>query len=54
MISTMHPAIAVMNRFFEDYKKNEHKEVKVDDIQGSTEALKVVKDGLVSIFLAFA
>ena len=33
-------------RFFEDYKKNEHKEVKVDDIMGAAEAIKCVKDGL--------
>jgi hypothetical protein len=32
--------------FFEDYKKNEHKEVKVDDILGATEARKVVVDAL--------
>jgi inorganic pyrophosphatase len=33
-------------RFFEDYKKNEHKEVVVDDILGAEEAKKVVKDSL--------
>lgn len=34
------------NSFFEDYKKNEHKEVKVDDILGAQEARKVVVDAL--------
>lgn len=45
-----HPVPSAFNvpcsRFFEDYKKNEHKEVKVDDIMGSAEAIKCVKDGL--------
>ncbi len=40
-------AIACAHRFFEDYKKNEHKEVIVDDFLGSEEAKKVVKDSLV-------
>lgn len=35
-------------RFFEDYKKNEHKEVIVDDFLGAKEAIKVVKECLVS------
>lgn len=35
------------HRFFEDYKKNEHKEVIVDDFLGAEEAKKVVKDSLV-------
>jgi hypothetical protein len=35
-----------MCRFFEDYKKNEHKDVKVDDILGAAEAMKCVKDSL--------
>ena len=35
-------------RFFEDYKKNENKAVKVDDIQGAQEALKVIKSAMVS------
>jgi len=34
--------------FFEDYKKNENKMVRVDDILGAAEAVKAVKDGLVS------
>jgi hypothetical protein len=33
-------------RFFEDYKKNEHKDVKVDDILGAADAMKCVKDSL--------
>lgn len=35
-----------IRRFFEDYKKNEHKDVQVDDILGNEEAKKVVKDSL--------
>lgn len=35
-------------RFFEDYKKNENKHVRVDEILGAEEAIKAVKDGLVS------
>jgi inorganic pyrophosphatase len=38
--------LAEIKRFFEDYKKNEHKEVKVDDILGAAEARKVVVDSL--------
>jgi hypothetical protein len=34
-------------RFFEDYKKNENKHVRVDEILGAEEAVKAVKDGLV-------
>jgi hypothetical protein len=33
-------------RFFEDYKKNEHKDVRVDDILGAVDAMKCVKDSL--------
>lgn len=33
-------------RFFEDYKKNENKEVQVDDIFGAEEAVKAVKDAM--------
>lgn len=36
------------SRFFEDYKKNEHKEVRVEEYQGAEEAKKIVKDSLVS------
>lgn len=35
-----------VRRFFEDYKKNEHKDVKVDDILGAADAMKCVKDSL--------
>ncbi|KAF8072952.1 ppa2 [Scenedesmus sp. PABB004] len=38
--------LAEIKRFFEDYKKNEHKEVVVDDIQGAEEAMRIVKEGL--------
>ena len=36
-----------MPRFFEDYKKNEHKEVKVDEILGREEAWKAIKESMV-------
>jgi hypothetical protein len=36
----------LLRRFFEDYKKNEHKDVKVDDILGAADAMKCVKDSL--------
>lgn len=35
-------------RFFEDYKKNENKMVRVDEILGAAEAVQTVKEGLVS------
>eukprot|EP00922_Rhytidocystis_sp_ex-Travisia-forbesii_P016125 GHVS01023985.1.p1 GENE.GHVS01023985.1~~GHVS01023985.1.p1 ORF type:complete len:197 (+),score=30.52 GHVS01023985.1:245-835(+) len=35
-----------IRRFFEDYKKNEHKEVVVDEIVGPEEAKKSVKKGM--------
>lgn len=35
-----------LRRFFEDYKKNEHKDVKVDDILGAADAMKCVIDSL--------
>lgn len=41
-------ACACVLRFFEDYKKNENKHVRVDEILGAEEAVKAVKDGLVS------
>jgi hypothetical protein len=36
---------------FEDYKKNEKKEVKVDEILGADVARKAVSDAMVSIVL---
>lgn len=39
---------AVTCRFFEDYKKNENKAVRVDEVLGAEEAIKAVKEGLVS------
>ncbi|KAI8467331.1 MAG: inorganic pyrophosphatase [Monoraphidium minutum] len=38
--------LAEIRRFFEDYKKNEHKEVKVDDILGAEEAKAIVIESL--------
>lgn len=38
--------LAEIRRFFEDYKKNENKDVQVDDIFGAEEALKAVKDAM--------
>lgn len=35
-------------RFFEDYKKNENKEVKIDDFLNAEEAKKAVKQSMVS------
>lgn len=39
-------AACVCRRFFEDYKKNENKEVQVDDIFGAEEAVKAVQDAM--------
>lgn len=36
-----------MCRFFEDYKRNEHKEVKVDEILGQAKALEIIKAAMV-------
>ena len=33
-------------RFFEDYKKNENKEVEVEEIHGAAEAKKVISDAI--------
>ena len=38
-----------MSRFFEDYKKNENKEVKVDEFLGAEVARKTVTDAMVSV-----
>ncbi|CAL5224621.1 g7337 [Coccomyxa viridis] len=38
--------LAEIRRFFEDYKKNEHKEVKVDEILGREEAEKAIKEAM--------
>ena len=35
-------------RFFEDYKKNENKEVKIDDFLNNVEAKKAIKESMVS------
>ena len=35
-------------RFFEDYKKNENKEVKIDDFLNAEEAKKAIKQSMVS------
>ena len=40
-----------MGRFFEDYKKNENKEVKVDEFLGAEVARKTVTDAMVSVSL---
>ncbi len=34
-------------RFFEDYKKNEHKEVAVEEFLGAEAAKKVIRESLV-------
>jgi len=36
-----------IRRFFEDYKKNENKTVKVDEIHGAEEAMQVVQAAMV-------
>jgi hypothetical protein len=41
-----HPLVCLCRRFFEDYKKNENKEVQVDDIFGSEAAIRVIKDAM--------
>lgn len=39
---------AYVCRFFEDYKKNEKKEVKIDDFLNAEEAKKAIKQSMVS------
>lgn len=36
-------------RFFEDYKKNENKEVQVDEVKGAEDARRVVKESMVGV-----
>jgi inorganic pyrophosphatase len=36
-----------MRRFFEDYKKLENKEVKVEDFLGREEALRIIDESIV-------
>ncbi|KAL6761650.1 inorganic pyrophosphatase [Haematococcus lacustris] len=38
--------LAEIKRFFEDYKKNEHKEVIVDEFLGADEAKRAIRDSL--------
>lgn len=45
-MAVLQGAARACRRFFEDYKKNENKEVQVDDIFGAEEALKAVKDAM--------
>ncbi|KAJ9520317.1 hypothetical protein QJQ45_030217 [Haematococcus lacustris] len=40
--------LAEIKRFFEDYKKNEHKEVIVDEFLGADEAKRAIRDSLTS------
>ncbi|KAK9786382.1 hypothetical protein WJX73_001923 [Symbiochloris irregularis] len=35
-----------IRRFFEDYKRNEHKDVKVDEILGHEKALEIIKEAM--------
>jgi inorganic pyrophosphatase len=39
--------ILEIRRFFEDYKKNENKEVRVDDFLGAGEAKKVILESMI-------
>jgi inorganic pyrophosphatase len=46
-ISELPPhTLTEMRRFFEDYKKLEHKEVKVEDFLGREEALKIIEESI--------
>ena len=47
MPRALHRATGRRGSFFEDYKKNENKEVKVDEILGREEALKAIRDAMV-------
>ena len=40
--------IVLPYRFFKDYKKNEHKEVKVDEFLGADLARKTISEAMVS------
>ena len=40
--------MVLLYRFFEDYKKNEHKEVKVDEFLGADLARKTISEAMVS------
>ena len=45
------PLTTLLCRFFEDYKKNENKEVKVDEFLGADLAKKTITDSMVCKFL---
>jgi inorganic pyrophosphatase len=38
--------LAEIKSFFEDYKKNEHKEVRVDDFLGADQARRIIEDAI--------
>ena len=40
--------LACCSRFFEDYKKNENKEVKIDEFLNAEESRKAIKESMVS------
>lgn len=47
-LETMMHRIKVANRFFEDYKKNENKAVRVDEIGDAKEARSIVQAAMVT------